>query len=253
MNAVAALGGLGRTGLFLIEALAGVCRPPLRPRAVAAQIAFVGARSVLVILLSGAFVGMVVALQFHDTLVRFGSVGLIGAAVGLSLIRELGPVICALMVIGRAGSSLCAELAVMRSEEQVDALETMGIAPVPFLVSPRLLAGLLSLPLLTAMFDVAGILGGWFVAVVLFGISEGAYFGGMLDAVRPADVFMGFCKAAVFALVLTTICTAKGFHMHLHLRGQHGSEGVSVVTTEAVVYSAIAVLAADFLISALLV
>ncbi len=249
----AATAELGRSGLLLAEALVGVFRRPWRVEAVLAQTIFIGARSCLVIVLSGGFVGMVIALQFHDTLVRFGSVSLIGAAVGLSLVRELGPVICALMVIGRAGSAVCAELAVMRSEEQVDALETMGIAPVPYLVSPRLLAGMVSVPLLTAMFNVAGVIGGWFVAVILLHVSEGAYFGGMFDTILPSDVFMGLAKSMCFGVLLTWICAAKGYFLHLHTRGHYGSEGVSVVTTEAVVYSAVSVLAADFLISAILV
>ncbi len=242
----------GQMGVFLCVALAQMFRPPYRLQPALKQLNFIGARSVVVISVAGLCVGMVVALQFYDTLVRFGSVGLLGTAVGMSLIRELGPVLTALMVIARAGSAVCAELAIMRAENQIDALDCMAVDPYAYLVVPRFLAMLVAVPLLTALFDVIGIAGGWFVGVVLFGVSEGAYFEGMAAAVTGADVLMGVVKPFVFGLLIIWICGAKGFLLHLQPAGLMGAEGVSRVTTEAVVLSSIAVLYFDFLISALM-
>lgn len=244
---------VGRMGIFLALTLARAFTPPFKAYPIVKQIHFIGARSTLVIVVAGAFVGMVVALQFYNTLVRFGSVSLMGAAVGLSLIRELGPVLTALMVIGRAGSAICAEIGIMRSEEQVDALECMSIDPLRYLMAPRLLAALICLPLLTAVFNVVGILGGWLVGVVLFGVSAGAYFEGMYDSVLWSDISMGFTKALVFGLLIIWIASSKGYFLHMERVGAYGAEGVSHVTTDAVVLSSIAVLCADYLISAIMI
>ena len=243
----------GRLGLFLILGLSRIFTPPYKLRPLLVQMRFIGARSTLVVVVSGTFVGMVVALQFHDTLVRFGSVGLLGSAVGLSLIRELGPVLTGLMVIGRAGSAMCSEIGIMRAQDQIDALECMAIDPYHYLVAPRLLAGFLSMPLLVAIFIMAGVIGGWFVGVVLFGVSEGSFFQGMYDTVTWRDLAMGFSKAFAFGLLLTWLCCAKGFLLHLDRKGAFGAEGVSRVTTEAVVLSSIGLLFSDYLISAYLV
>ena len=243
----------GRMGIFLGLAFAKSVSPPFRIFPIVKQINFIGARSTLVILVAGAFVGMVVALQFYNTLVRFGSVSLMGAAVGLSLIRELAPVLTALMVIGRAGSAICAEIGIMRSDEQIDALECMSIDPIRYLMVPRLIAALISVPLLTAIFNVIGILGGWLVGVVLFDVSVGAYFQGMYDTVLWSDINMGLTKSIVFGILIIWIATSKGYFMHLESAGAQGAEGVSHVTTEAVVASSIAVLCADYLISAVMI
>ena len=243
----------GRLGLFLLTGLARIAAPPYKLRPVLLQLRFIGARSTLVIVVSGTFVGMVVALQFHDTLVRFGSVSLLGSAVGLSLIRELGPVLTGLMLIGRAGSAMCSEIGIMRAQDQIDALECMAIDPHHYLIAPRLVAGVISMPLLVALFVLAGVGGGWFVGVVLFGVSAGAYFQGMYDTVTMLDLAMGFIKALAFGLLITWLCCAKGFLLHLDRKGAFGAEGVSRVTTEAVVLSSIALLFSDYLISAYLV
>jgi phospholipid/cholesterol/gamma-HCH transport system permease protein len=251
-NVLYGLERFGMMGLFLAATLALAVSPPYRLQPLLKQIRFIGARSTLVIVVAGGFVGMVVALQFHNTLVRFGSVSLMGAAVGLSLVRELAPVLAALMVIGRAGSAICAEIGIMRSDEQIDALECMSIDPLRHLVAPRLLAGIISVPLLTAVFNVVGILGGFFIGGVLFEISAGAYFEGMYDSVLWSDIVMGFTKSVVFGLLIVWIATAKGFFMHLERGRLFGAEGVSRVTTDAVVLSSIAVLCADYLISAIM-
>jgi phospholipid/cholesterol/gamma-HCH transport system permease protein len=243
--------GLGRAGIFLTRIVVSVLRPPYRIAPLIRQLHFVGARSTLVITIAGAFVGMVVALQFYNTLVRFGSVGMLGTVVGLSLLRELGPVLTALMVIGRAGSAMCAEIGIMRTDEQIDALECMSVDPVKYLMVPRVLATIIAVPLLTALFIVIGIFGGWFVGVVLYGVSEGTYFGGMYDAVGLEDMQMGLLKAVVFGVLIAWISTCKGYFLHLERKGAFGAEGVSRVTTDAVVLASIAVLACDYLITAL--
>jgi phospholipid/cholesterol/gamma-HCH transport system permease protein len=242
----------GRMGLFLLLTVVNIFRPPYKLAPVIHQIHFIGARSVFVILFTGAFTGMVLGLQGYYTLNKFGSVGFLGSAVALSLIRELGPVLTALMVIGRAGSAICAEVGIMRNSEQIDALECMAIDPYKYLMAPKLLAGIIVLPLLTAIFDVIGILGGWLVGIGLFGVSEGAYFQGMYASVEWADIRMGLAKSLLFGLLIVWIAAAKGFNLHLERSGGFGAEGVSRVTTDAVVLSSVAVLVWDYLISAML-
>lgn len=242
----------GRLLVFLLRVVSRVFQPPFRGRAILRQIHFIGARSMSVILVAGFFTGMVLALQFYDTLVRFGSVSLLGSAVALSMIRELAPVLTALVVIGRAGSAMCSEIGIMRSEEQVDALECMGIDPYSYLLAPKLVATLVSVPLLTSLFIMIGIVGGWFVGVVLFDVSEAAFFQGMYETVVTHDVQMGFTKALVFGLLVVWISSGKGFFLHLEPFGAHGAEGVSRVTTDAVVIASISVLCADYLISAIM-
>lgn len=239
-------------GLFFGTALRQIFVRPWELRIVLQQLRFVGARSVIVIAVAGAFVGMVVALQFYDTLVRFGSVSLLGSAVGLSLVRELGPVVAALIIIGRAGSATCAEIGIMRSDNQIDALECMAIDPYRYLIFPRFVAFFIAVPLLTAIFNVVGIFGGWFVGVAIFKVSQGAYFQSMADTVVLNDLSMGVTKSFVFAVLIVWICTGKGFLMHLNQGMVFGAEGVSRVTTDAVVVASISVLFADYIISALM-
>ena len=243
---------LGRSGLFLLIGLYKIITPPYKIYPIIKQIHFIGAQSFLVILLSGTFVGMVIALLFYDTLVRFGSVAMLGSAVGISLVWELGPVLTALVVIGRAGSATCAEIAVMRNEQQIDALECMAIDPYKYVVAPRLIAAIICVPILTAIFVTAGIVGGYFVGVGLFGVSPGSFINGMYDTVHIRDIIMGTTKSFTFGVIMIWIATTKGFHLHLHPAGSYGSEGVSKVTTEAVVLSSILVLFSDFIVSAII-
>ena len=242
----------GRMGLFLVLTLINIFRPPYKLAPIIHQIHFIGARSVFVILFTGAFTGMVLGLQGYYTLNKFGSIGFLGSAVALSLIRELGPVLTALMVIGRAGSAICAEVGIMRNSEQIDALECMAIDPFRYLIAPKLLAGIIAMPLLTAIFDVIGILGGYLVGIGLFDISPGAYFQGMYSSVVWADVEMGLVKSLVFGLLMVWIAACKGFYLHMERSGGFGAEGVSRTTTDAVVLSSVSVLVWDYLISALL-
>ncbi|MGV3591682.1 MAG: MlaE family ABC transporter permease [Gammaproteobacteria bacterium] len=249
------LGGIeqtGRTFLLFVIVVWQLLQPPYRLYPIVRQMYFIGARSISLIVISGITIGMVLGLQFYNILERFGSVNLLGAGVALSVIRELGPVMTALMVVGRAGSSITAELGIMRITEQVDALECMAISPDKFLVGPKLIAGLLSVPLLTAIFDFVALFGGYFVGVVMFGVAEGSYMNGMVDAVEWADVRLGLVKSVIFGGLVTLICCAQGFYMHLSKAGSQGAEGVSYVTTDAVVLSSITVLFSDFLIGALM-
>ena len=242
---------LGRMGILLLLMVKKMFSGKMTVESVLKQIHFIGVRSMVVVSMAGLFVGMVIALLFHDTLVRFGAVSMAGSAVGLSLIWELGPVLTALIIIGRAGSATCAEISIMRAEQQIDALECMAIDPVRFLLSPRLLAGVISIPLLSALFIVVGIFGGYFVSVVLFQLSSGVYFQGMNDTVLWRDLSLCFTKSITFSVLILWIVCSKVYYMHLN-SDAHGSEGVSYVTTAAVVHSSITVLFADYIISALL-
>jgi phospholipid/cholesterol/gamma-HCH transport system permease protein len=242
---------LGRMGLFFFFMVRGMIRPPGKFRAVVKQIYFIGTKSFFVIGFTAAFTGMVLGLQGYYTLAKFGSEGLLGSGVALSLIRELGPVLTALMVTGRAGSAMCAELGIMRIDEQIDALECMAIDPYAYLITPKLLACLVSLPLLTAFCDVLGIFGGYLIGVELLGVSPGAYLDGVQSSVVWKDVYMGIVKSLCFALLMIWICTYKGFYAGID-EGNFGPEEVSRATTNAVVLSSVAILAGDYVVTSIL-
>jgi phospholipid/cholesterol/gamma-HCH transport system permease protein len=244
--AVAIVESLGRFGAFLVQAAAAVVTPPFRLWALVSRINYIGFRSLLIILLTGAFTGMVLGLQLFLTLTRFGAEAFLGPAVALSLIRELGPVLAALMVTGRAGSALTAELGIMRITEQIDALTVMALNPVRYLVVPSLLAGLITFPLMTAIFDVVGIFGGYLVAVDLMGLSGGTYFGEMQAFVRLDDISTGFWKSVSFGVIVTWVCTYKGFNVG------HGAEGVARATTQAVVLASVLILIWDYFMGSVL-
>ena len=242
----------GRMGLFLMACLWRIFTPPYKIFPVVSQINFIGARSIFVIFFTGGFTGMVLALQGYYTLRKFGSEGLLGSAVALSLIRELGPVLAALMVIGRAGSAITAEIGIMRNSEQIDALECMAIDPYRYLMVPKFIAAIISLPLLTAIFDMVGILGGYLVGVAMLGVSGGTYFQGMYSSVDWNDIEMGLVKSLVFGLLIVWIATAKGYFLQNERSGGFGAEGVSRTTTSAVVLASVTVLVWDYLISAMM-
>jgi phospholipid/cholesterol/gamma-HCH transport system permease protein len=237
---------LGRFGSFLAQAVAAMVSPPFRLWPLLARVHYIGFRSLLIILLTGAFTGMVLGLQIFLTLSRFGSEAFLGPAVALSLIRELGPVLAALMVTGRAGSALTAELGIMRITEQIDALTVMALSPMRYLVAPSILAGVITFPLMTALFDVVGIFGGYVVGVELLGLSEGTYFGEMQTFVDLADVMTGFWKSLSFGIIVTWVCTYKGFHV------SRGAEGVAHATTQAVVLSSVLILVWDYFLGSVL-
>jgi phospholipid/cholesterol/gamma-HCH transport system permease protein len=241
-----ALSALGRFGLFLAQALGWAVVPPFKVGQAFHRVWFVGFRSLSVILLTGAFTGMVLGLQGMLMLQRVGSEAFVGPLVAIALVRELGPVLAALMVTGRAGSALTAEFGVMRITEQIDAMTVMALHPMRYLVVPTLVAGVVSVPLLAWVFDVVGIYGGYLVTVKLFGLSAGTYFGQIRAFLDPTDLWVGFWKALVFGLLITWVACYKGFHVG------HGAEGVGRATTEAVVLASVLILVVDYVLGSVL-
>jgi phospholipid/cholesterol/gamma-HCH transport system permease protein len=243
---------LGRMGVYLFSALIGIFRRPFRFRELVKQLNFIGTGSVAVIFFTALASGMVLGLQGYYSLNKFGAEGALGSAVSLTLIMELGPILTALMVTGRAGSAVCAEIGIMRISEQIDALECMAIDPFRYLISPKFLAALISVPLLTAMFDIVGIFGGYVSGVLLMGVNPGAFYSGMERSVTNHDINLGIIKSFVFALLLIWICTGRGYFVQSIRGAGFGAESVSRVTTQAVVFSSIAILIFDYLLTAIL-
>jgi phospholipid/cholesterol/gamma-HCH transport system permease protein len=251
-NTLYVLQDLGRMGVFLFLSLRGIFKTPFRFHALIKEIRLIGADSFVLIFFTGAFTGMVLGLQGYYTLSKFGSEGMLGSAVALSLIRELGPVLTALMVTGRAGSAMCAELGVMRISEQIDALDCMAVDPFRYVIVPKFLATMISVPLLTVFFDIVGIYGGYLTGVHLLDVNPGAYFTGMERSVLNQDINLGIVKSVVFALLIIWICASRGFYIQ-EIRGAgFGAESVGKVTTQAVVFSSISILIWDYLITAVM-
>lgn len=242
---------MGRIFLFFLQSVAKMVTPPYSLARIAEQVQFIGMKSLFVVSLTALFTGMVLGLQGYYTLAKFGSTSMLGTAVALSLIRELGPVLTALMVTGRAGSSMAAEIGIMRISEQIDALDTMGIDPVRFLVVPRSVACLVSFPLLTAVFDVVGILGGYVTGVLMLGVNSGIYRAHMETSVEMKDVSGGFIKSVVFGLIVATVCCYQGFTVHERAEG-FGARGVGLSTTTAVVMSSVLILISDYVMTSFL-
>ena len=240
------VGDMGRMGTFLARTLFYTFAPPLKFFRVLKQIRFIGFGSLLVIVLTGAFTGMVLGFQGFYTLSRVGSTAFLGSMVALSLLRELGPVLAALMVTGRAGSAVTAELGIMRITEQIDELEILGLSPYRYLVVPNLLAALISVPLLTAIFDVVGIFGGYLIGGKLLGVTAGSYFGAMTDYMAMKDVWIGLDKSICFGGIIAWVCCYKGYYAGF------GAEGVSKATTQAVVLSSVLILVCDYLLTSVL-
>jgi phospholipid/cholesterol/gamma-HCH transport system permease protein len=238
---------MGRMGIFLVKTFSYSVTPPLKLPLLIKQIQFIGFQSISVIFLTGAFTGMVLSYQGYNTLSRFGSEAFLGPMVGLALIKEMGPVISALMVTGRAGSSVTAEIGIMRISEQIDALELMGLNPYRYLVVPNFLAALISVPLLTAIFDVVGIFGGYLIGVRLLGVSSGVYFGEMVSYVEMKDVIEGIFKSLNFGAIIAWVCCFKGYYTGYYTG--FGAEGVSKATTQAVVLSSVLILVWDYFIT----
>lgn len=245
---ISAIAHLGRATLFLMLVVRAIPFVIVRYELLVRQIWHVGVLSLLIILVSGIFVGMVLGLQGYNTLVDFGATDSLGVAVAKALTRELGPVVSALLFAGRAGSALAAEIGLMRATEQLDGMEMMAVDPVSRVVAPRFLAGVVSLPLLTAIFTAVGVLGGYVVGVALLGVDAGSFWSQMQAAVEfRADIVNGVViKSTVFAVVVTWIAVFEGFH------ADPTSEGVSAATTRTVVVSSLAVLSLDFLLTALM-
>ena len=250
-SVIAPVQHMGKITVFFIRAFIHIFSFPLQPAKIIEQVYFIGAKSVFVVCLTGAFTGMVLGLQGYYTLVQFGSEGVLGSVVALTLIREMGPVLTAIMVIGRAGSAMSAEIGIMRISEQIDALFTMDINPIRFLVSPRLVAALISFPLLTALFDVIGILGGYLTGSLMLGINSSLYFSRVNSSVLMEDVTGGFIKSIFFAIIIITICCFQGYYTHTRKDG-FGAKGVGLSTTSAVVISCVLVLIMDYVLTSFL-
>lgn len=211
------------------------------------QIHSVGVRSLSIIIVAGFFVGMVLALQGYNILVKFGSVSALGTMVSLTLLRELGPVLAALLFAGRAGSALTAEIGLMKATEQLSAMEMMGVDPLKRVITPRLWAGVISVPILALLFSTVGIWGGAFVAVDMLGLYDGAYWSNMANTVAfYEDVVQGLIKAAVFGVVVTWIAVYQGYD------AAPTSEGIGKATTQTVVISSLAILGLDFILTAVM-
>lgn len=254
MNAIQAVGAktlerisaVGRAGMMLFGAL--VALPTVKNiQLTVKQMYVVGVQSLLIIIVSGLFIGMVMALQGYTILVGYGAEGSLGPLVALSLLRELGPVVTALLFAGRAGSALTAEIGLMKATEQLSSLEMMAVDPLRRVVSPRFWAGVISMPMLALIFSAVGILGGYLVGVDWLGVDAGSYWSIMQASVDwDVDVMNGVIKSIVFAIVVTWIAIFKGYD------AVPTSEGISKATTQTVVFSSLAVLGLDFVLTALM-
>jgi phospholipid/cholesterol/gamma-HCH transport system permease protein len=241
---VAGLGLFAQLGLKIMARSLAIWK---RPRLIAAQVHFLGNHSLAIILVAGVFVGLVLGLQGYYTLRRYGSEEALGLLVALSLVRELGPVISALLFAGRAGTSLTAEIGLMKAGEQLAALEAMAVDPISRVLGPRFYGGLITVPLLATLFSAVGVIGGWLVGVVLIGVDPGAFWSQMSDGVDFwDDVMNGVIKSIVFGLVVTQVALLMGYE------SRPTPEGVARATTLTVVVGSLAVLGLDFILTALM-
>jgi phospholipid/cholesterol/gamma-HCH transport system permease protein len=236
----------GRIMILFAQTFSWVFRPPLEGREILRQMQEVGVRSFPVVVITAAFTGMVLALQSFTGFKRFGAETMVGTVVALSVTRELGPVLTGLMVSGRVGSAMAAELGTMRVTEQIDALYTLATNPVKYLIVPRFLAALIMLPILVIFADIIGILGGYLVSVQILGTNPTLYFRRTWNFLELDDLYIGLLKALFFGMIIATISCYQGFSA----RG--GAEGVGRATTKAVVISSLTILISNYFITALL-
>src|SRR5580658_1084661 len=236
---------MGATALFLVRLLAQ-CLPALaRPRLIVNQIYNAGARSLVIIMLSGLFVGMVLALQGFDLLQRFGSEEALGTAAALALLKELAPVITALLFAGRAGTSLTSEIGLMRATDQLTAMQMMAVDPLRYIAAPRFLGGVIAMPLLTAIFSVIGLYGAQLVGVQLMGVDRGVFWSQTQDSVALHDVSEGLIKSVVFGIACSLIAVYEGYH------AEPTAAGVGLATTRTVVASSVIILLLDYVLTAI--
>jgi phospholipid/cholesterol/gamma-HCH transport system permease protein len=234
----------GATGFFFFRLLAA-CVPALaRPRLIIAQIYNAGARSLIIIMLSGLFTGMVLGLQGYDLLQRFGSEEALGTAAALSLLKELGPVLTALLFAGRAGTALTSEIGLMKATDQLTAMEVMAVDPMRHVAAPRFLGGIIAMPLLAAIFNIIGLFGAQLIGVQLMGVDRGTFWSQMQGAVGLHDVFEGIVKSLVFGAVLSLIAVNEGY------QSEPTAEGVGLATTRTVVTSSVLTLLLDYVLTA---
>lgn len=244
---LAALQKTGRGHMLFFRMLGGFSELVRRPSLLVRQLYFIGVLSILLIGLSGFFVGMVLGLQGYYTLSQFGAEASLGVMVAASLVRELGPVVTALLFAGRAGSALTAEVGLMKATEQLSGLEMMAVNPIKRILTPRLFGGIISMPLLAALFSMFGVLGGWFVGVGLLGVDDGTYWSQMQSKIDlQEDIYNGVIKSIVFGVVVTWVALFEGYD------SVPTSEGLSRATTRTVVHSAFAILGLDFILTAMM-
>lgn len=237
----------GRSGVFIVNSLCNVPNFRRGMPLLIRQLFALGVLSLPIIVVSGLFIGMVMSLQGYSILVDYGSEQAVGQMVSLSLVRELGPVVTALLFAGRAGSSLTAEIGLMKATEQITSLEMLGVDPLRYVMAPRLLAGFIALPLLTMIFNVVGIWGGSLVAVDWLGVYDGSFWANMQAATDfKDDILNGSVKSIAFAFVVTWIAVFQGHDL------KPTAEGISRATTKTVVYSSLAVLGLDFILTAVM-
>ncbi|MCB9680930.1 MAG: ABC transporter permease [Alphaproteobacteria bacterium] len=234
---------VGRAGVVAFWGVANVFLPPLRVRLTIQQMEFIGVQSLPIILLTSAFTGAVFTLQSHRAFAMFGAQAMVGGTVGVALTRELGPTLTGLLVAGRAGSAIAAELGTMRVTEQIDALDAMAVDPLNYLVKPRVLAAVLVMPMLTAIFDFVGIVGSYVIGIYLMHLSRPEFLVRLGDWVDWDDIYSGLLKAVVFGFIVGVVSCYKGFYT------TGGARGVGQATTSAVVVSSVAILVSNFFIA----
>lgn len=237
---------IGELAIFGLSGISHIVRPPYYPRLVGQAFMEIGFYSIPVVALTALFTGMVLALQSYTGFSRFGAESAVASVVVLSVTRELGPVLAGLMVSGRAGAAMAAELGTMRVTDQIDALSTLSTAPMKYLVAPRLLAATIALPLLVVLADILGVFGGYLVATRKLGFSGGAYLSTSFSTLQTGDVVSGLIKAAVFGFVIALMGCFNGY------RSKGGAQGVGTATTMAVVSASILILALDYILTQVL-
>ena len=242
-NTLTGITKMGDATLYALATLRLLFAKPWQGKHFVMQMYAVGVGSLIIIVITGAFTGMVLALQGYHMLVKVGTEALLGPAVAFSLIRELGPVLAALMFVGRAGSSITAEIGIMRVTEQMDALEMKAVNPQARVMLTRIIACTISLPLLVAIFDVVGLFAGYVIGVDMLGVNGGVYIGETVDKIAMSDVEAGIVKSLYFGLLIGVICTYMGY------RATATTEGVAKATTQAVMLCSVMVLILDYIIT----
>jgi len=242
---------LGASAIFIFLAFLKILRSKQLIKIIQ-QVYYIGARSTMIIILVSLFTGMVLGLQSYHALVKFGAQGALGTLVALTLVRELGPVLTAIMIAARAGSAIAAEIGIQRISEQIDALDTMRIDPLRYLISPRITASIISFPLLTALFDIVGIIGGYVSGVLLLGANASTYVYRVQTSMDLKDITDGFIKAIVFAVIVSMVCCYQGYFTHMRT-DSHGAKAVGLSTTSAVVISCVLILVSDYVVTSLLI
>ncbi len=232
--------------MFLGSFVYWTVKPPYRIREIFRQLDFVGTQSMMLIAMTGAFTGMVSALQGYNGMSRYGAGSLVGATTALALARELGPVLTGLMVVGRVGSAMAAEIGSMRNTQQIDAIASMAVAPIQYLVSPRIIATTLTLPFLSAVFGFSGMVGAYLISTKCLHIDAGAFMSGIKDYMTPNDVTQGLIKALVFGFLLSLVACFKGYY------ASGGARGIGVATTKSVVLSSVLILFSDYVMTTIM-